>query len=96
MVEEWRGRTPWAVRGGSTMAALATFPSPVFAYKNRGRGRPKKGVYRRGRKKKQTERDNKRRERTQKSGEGRAEKVGETERGTKLKEKEEEQKKTEE
>ena len=42
VVEEWRGRTPWAVRGGSTMAAPATSPSPVFAYKNRGRGKPKK------------------------------------------------------
>jgi hypothetical protein len=39
VVEEGRGHTPWEVRGGSTVAAPATSPSPVFAYKNRGRGR---------------------------------------------------------
>jgi hypothetical protein len=29
VVEEWRGRTPWAVRGGCIVAALASL-SPVF------------------------------------------------------------------
>jgi len=56
VVEEGRGCTPWAVRGGSTVAAPATSPSPVFAYKNRGRGRKEDGEEREERDRK-TERE---------------------------------------
>jgi hypothetical protein len=72
VVEEWRGRTPWAVRGSSTVAAPATSPSPVFifAYKNRGKGR-KNGEGDEKKKKENKTRENrrKRRERREKRGE---------------------------
>ena len=73
VVEEWRGRTPWAVRGGSTMATLATSPSPIFAYKNRGRGKPKKGECTQGEEKKNKlrERQQEKRENT-KEGRGKS------------------------
>jgi hypothetical protein len=68
VVEEGRGRTPWAVRGGSTVAALATSPSPVFAYKNRGRGR-KRGRRREGRERlKDRERDTEQRREEKREG----------------------------
>ena len=104
MVEEWRGRNPWAVWGGSTMVTPAMSPSRVFAYKNTGRGRPKKGecteAEEENKKKKQIERETTREEREHKRGEReerRVEKVREIERGTKLKERRRtEEKKTEE
>jgi len=43
--------------GGSTVAAPATFPSPVFAYKNRGKGLKKRETEKKMKKKGEKKRE---------------------------------------
>jgi len=73
-LEEGRGRTLWAVRGGSTVATQATSPSPVFTHKNRGWGKKKK-TEKRGKREteKQNERGTKKRKKRERTERERAE-----------------------
>jgi len=72
VVEEWRGRTPWAVRGGSTVATPVSLSPLFFTYKYRGdEGKKRKKRQQEGARVGAEQREKKRETREHKKGENR-------------------------